>query len=407
MANCYEQMIDILGKLPKNKVESATKIMIDSTIPEDERLDKIKNMFADDKHSIKVESARQLAELGFRYIGVRDLGDLVGRCVECNHRLRYEHRFTGEDGEEYTFGSTCKIKPFAFQIIQDFGIELSEDNEKVRKAGKVLFMMQRDDLDKYVPEFYKKLKDCEDINSLNKKLKEFLAKAKSLNKKHIEKLKQKNREKANEYIKKKLEQLREEKDLLLTKKEFKILVDLYEYKYYNGSLTEKQLKLIETFVERSNMRKENNLDTLTQEEWLENEEINLADCTNWEKNFLDSIFKKRVKLGRNLSEKQMKIFKRIKAGEKPDWMKKKKERLKKLKKMRDGEKEKNEFYTKMEEYYRVSYHLDINKVEDKELSFLSDYFRRVKDEGNYDLSRKQYYWLKGLSKKYKIEEDKE
>jgi len=212
-------------------------------------------------HEIHVELCLTLVKHGYKFVQTNDLGEMSGFCDECGHPLRYEQIYHDlQTGEVFTIGSDCMFKIY---VLHHWGNQVDEkdlENKHLQRAGKWLWIIHRDD---YLSRIEDELPQPKDYDKDFKKLADDLK---------VLVMKERNK------IKK---EIAEEKRIIEEKRRQK---ELEEY-------NRKQLE--------------------TAKNWFASEGIDINTCTNWEKNFLNTMQEAYVKNWR-LSDKQVTIFNRIK-----------------------------------------------------------------------------------------------
>ena len=213
------------------------------------------------KHEIHIKLCLTLAKHGFKFLGTWDLGVVEGFCQECGHLIRYEQNFVDvQTKDEYILGSSCMFKIY---ILSHWRGQISEsdlENKHLQRAGKWLWIIHRDGYLNKMDEMLPQPKDYDNnFKKLADDLKVIVLKIRAEIKREIEE--EKRREKSR-----------------------KLLKEEVEYK------------------------KEHEQDILR---WIDSHNININKCNDWERNFLETIYKIEIK-GLILSEKQNNKFNMIK-----------------------------------------------------------------------------------------------
>jgi len=213
------------------------------------------------KHEIHIKLCLTLAKHGFKFLGTWDLGEVSGFCQECGHLIRYEQNFIDvQTKDEYTIGSDCMFKIY---ILSHWRTQIKEkdlENKDLQRAGKWLWIIHRDGYLNKMDEMLPQPKDYDgDFKKLADDLKVLVLKIR-IN------------------IKKEMEEKKRRKEYELKQK-----------------ILEEQKKVQEVYFQG----------------WIISQEININNCNDWEKNFLETMYKAEIK-DWVLSDKQKSIFNRIK-----------------------------------------------------------------------------------------------
>ena len=210
---------------------------------------------------IHIKLCLMLAKHGFKFLGTNDLESVSGFCQECGHPIRYEQFFKDTKlGNEFTIGSNCMLKIYILSYWRDQIKEKDLENKDLQRAGKWLWIIHRDG---YLNRIEGDLPQPRDYNNDFKKLandlKNFVIKIRTeikketVEKKRIAEEKKRQKER-DEYVSKQAQDV---------------------------------------------------------QKWFDSQGININECSDWEKGFLDTMYN-AYKKGWILSEKQKNIFNRIK-----------------------------------------------------------------------------------------------
>jgi len=204
------------------------------------------------ENEISVNLSLELVERGFTYIGTNDLGKVDSICQECGHPIRYENIYQDEQGNEYIYGSECMFKLYILLYWKDEIKGEDVENKQLQRAGKWLWIIHRDGYKKLV----EKIPKPSDFDS-----------------------------------------------------NFKLLAD--ELKNIVMSIRNKIKK-----EEKDERERELNKEIVNRESkkiisWLNSEKINFNSCNDWEKDFISSIYAKRIRFSLSLSDKQRVVLEKI------------------------------------------------------------------------------------------------
>lgn len=283
------------------------------------------------KIPIHVELSVAIVKHGYDYIGVKDLGDVVGKCEECGHPIRYEHRVEDHtNGKTYVLGSECIYKLVA---LENWESQISYEDllkKQLLRAGKWRWILSRDGLLKYTtkipepkdyPKDYKKFADAmkDTVMAARRKRKEELKKeSRQAYKEEMAKLRRKQVESGNKEWNKFLDKYNID-SLSLTMKEKDFLISVYRRERYGRSLSPKQQKWFDD-IKRKKVKgaKKTPLKTIEEKEGFSKMPVSAFDILNdWEKKFIKDI-KVKMERGDRLSDKQIaqanKLIAKMKSG---------------------------------------------------------------------------------------------
>lgn len=203
----------------------------------------------DNTHEIHVDLCMTLAKHGAEFQTTNDLGEMAGFCNECGHPIRYEQIFLDiETDEEYVLGSDCMFKIYVFKYWKEQIEEKDIENKDLQRAGKWLWIINRDHYTDRIEGRLPQPNDCENYKELADKLKNLV---------------------------------------------FKIRREIK---------TENEAKKMSQMEKKSEERAKN---------WFEDNNFDLDQCNEFEKDFLASMYKCYIN-GWTLSEKQQITFDKIK-----------------------------------------------------------------------------------------------
>ena len=205
------------------------------------------------KREIHIKLCLTLAKHGFVFLGTNDLGEVEGVCQECGHPIRYEQNFKDiQTHDEYIIGSDCMFKIYILSHWQNQIKDKDLENKHLQRAGKWLWIIHRDNYLERISEEIPQPKNYnENFKQLADDLKVLVLKVRVEVKKEIEKEK----------------------------------------------IMQRELGIL---------RNEQN--------WLDSHGIDINKCNDWERNFLDTMYK-AYNNGWVLSERQQNSFDKIKNKE--------------------------------------------------------------------------------------------
>lgn len=211
-------------------------------------------------HKIHIKLCLTLAKHGFSFLGTNKLDKISGICQECGHHIKYEQVFKDTKyGKEYTIGSECMFKIYIFYHWKDQIDESDIENKHLQRAGKWLWIIHRDNLERIVNDLPQPKDYNRDFKRLLDDLKNLVLKIRGIIKKEIE-----------EEKRKKKKQLRKE-----------------------------------------NRYKEKRVMVKKVREWVVLQGVDIDKCNDWELKFLATMYKAHMKRW-SLSKKQEMIFNKIK-----------------------------------------------------------------------------------------------
>jgi hypothetical protein len=203
--------------------------------------------------TISVNLALQLVKNGFQFVRTNDLGKTRRICDECGHKIRYEQVFMDLTCQiEYNFGSDCMFKIYILEQWENDVKEENLENSDLQRAGKWLWVISRDGYADRI-----EIPKPSDFDNNYKELADHLKREVMRVRVEIRKENEKQRSE-------------EERKNRVYSQSTKILV------------------------------------------WLERAGINWNACNEWEKDFLSSIYSKRIQYGCSLTDKQKGVYQKIK-----------------------------------------------------------------------------------------------
>ena len=213
------------------------------------------------KHKIHVKLCLTLVKHGYKFVQTNDLGIPEGFCQECGHLIRYEQIYHDlKTNEVFSIGSNCMFKIYVLDHWRNQINEKDLENKDLQRAGKWLWIIHRDDYLSRIEEDLPQPKDYDnDFKKLADDLKVLVLRIRAKIKKEIA---EENR-------------IAEE---------------------------EKRQKEREVYINRQEQ------DT---QAWFVSEGIDISQCNDWERNFLDTM-QEAYKKDWRLSDKQVDIFNKIK-----------------------------------------------------------------------------------------------
>ena len=202
------------------------------------------------KHEIHIKLCLTLAKHGFKFLGTEDLLLVEGFCQECGHPIRYEQHFEDtQTHDEYIIGSDCMFKIYILSHWKDQIKEKDLENKHLQRAGKWLWIIHRDN---YLERISEEIPQPKDYN-------------------------------------KNFKQLADDLKVLVLKVRAEIKREVEKEKIMQRELNKNK----------------------NEQRWLDSHSIDINICNDWERNFLDTMYK-AYNNGWILSEKQKNTFDKIK-----------------------------------------------------------------------------------------------